>query len=60
MSGIVTTVLDLLGAVLVVAGLALFVGQWSPPAGLAVAGVGLLVVSWLADLLGGRRGGERR
>lgn len=60
MSGIVTTVLDLLGAVLVVAGLAVLVGQWSPPAGLAVAGMGLLVVSWLADLLGDHRGGDSR
>lgn len=46
---LITTILDLLGLVLVVAGLALAAGLLFVPAGFAVAGLGLLGVSWLLD-----------
>lgn len=44
-----TTVLDLLGFVLLVLAIALLVAQWSTPAALAAAGAGFLAVSWLVD-----------
>ena len=47
-----TDVLDLLGALLVVAGVALGVGLlWGVPAALGAAGVCLLSLSWLIDRL---------
>lgn len=49
-----TSWLDLLGILLVVAAAALAVGLWFLPAGVAVAGVGLLIASWLIDR---RKGG---
>ncbi len=49
-----TSWLDLLGILLVVAAAALTVALWFLPAGVAVAGVGLLVASWLIDR---RKGG---
>lgn len=45
----ITTILDLLGLVLVVAGLSLAAGLLFAPAGFAVAGLGLLGMSWLLD-----------
>lgn len=45
-----TTILDLIGLLLLV--LALAVVGWSmaaPPAGIAAGGVGVLAVSWLVD-----------
>ncbi|TQL58538.1 hypothetical protein FB461_1953 [Rarobacter faecitabidus] len=50
MHSLITTVLDLLGAVLIVIALALAAGAWWTPAGVFVAGVGLVAVSWLVDL----------
>ena len=44
-----TTVLDLLGFVLLVLAIALLVAQWSTPAALAAAGAGFLAVSWYID-----------
>jgi hypothetical protein len=47
---LVTDVLDLLGALALVAAAALVAGLWlSWPGGLATAGLGLLAVSWLID-----------
>lgn len=61
---LVTDVLDLLGALLLVTAAALAAGVWlTPPAGLAVAGAGLLGVSWLIDHSRKRRprsGGDDR
>lgn len=42
-----TDVLDLVGLLLVVAGVALAVGVWQVPAGVITGGVGVLVVSWV-------------
>lgn len=44
-----TTVLDLVGALLIVGALALVVAAWSVPAAIGVMGVGVLVLSWLID-----------
>lgn len=44
-----TTLLDLVGVLLLVLGIALAVALWFIPAGVAVAGVGLLGTSWLID-----------
>lgn len=44
-----TTLLDLAGALLLVLGIALAVALWFVPAGVAVAGIGLLGTSWLID-----------
>lgn len=52
MKGLLTTVLDVLGSVLIVAAVAVLAFELEPTAlvrGLAVAGGGLLVVSWIAD-----------
>lgn len=52
MKGLLTTVLDVLGSVLIVAALAVLAAELDVTfwvRGLAVAGVGLLVVSWVAD-----------
>lgn len=45
----VTTVLDLLGALLLVVAVAVLVWPWSAAGALAAAGVGVLAVSWLVD-----------
>lgn len=52
MRALLTTVLDLLGLVLIVAALAVWAAVLDPNAwvrGFAVAGVGLLLVSWITD-----------
>lgn len=52
MKGLLTTVLDLLGAVLIVLAVAFLAAELEVTAlvrWLGVAGVGLLLVSWLAD-----------
>lgn len=49
-----TSWLDLVGILLLVVGAALTVALWFLPAGVAVAGMGLLVASWLIDR---RKGG---
>lgn len=50
-----TTLLDLAGSLLVIAALAVAVGFISIAGGLGVAGVGLLVLSWLIDQRDARR-----
>ncbi|WP_309129471.1 hypothetical protein [Microbacterium sp.] len=55
-----TTLLDLLGALLVIAALAAFVGTFTIAGGLGVAGVGLLALSWLIDRRAAGRGKEPR
>lgn len=52
-----TTVLDLIGMVLLVVAASLLVAQWSTPGAVAVAGAGLIGVSWVVDhqQKGGRR-----
>lgn len=49
MLSLITSILDLLGLVLVVAGLSLAAGLLFLPLGVAVAGAGLLLVSVLLD-----------
>jgi CHASE2 domain-containing sensor protein len=49
-----TSWLDLAGILLVVVGAALAVALWFLPAGVALAGLGLLSASWLIDR---RKGG---
>ena len=44
-----TTLLDLLGALLVIAALAIFIATFTIAGGLGVAGVGVLTLSWLID-----------
>lgn len=44
-----TTLLDLAGVLLLVLGIALAVALWFVPAGVAAAGAGLLLTSWLID-----------
>lgn len=44
-----TTLLDLLGALLLIIAAAVLVATWTTPGALAVGGVGLLVLSWLVD-----------
>ena len=47
--GVVSDVLDLLGSLLIVLGVALFVSAWSLPAAFVVAGVLVLLLSWNTD-----------
>lgn len=47
-----STVLDLVGCLALLAGIVLFVAQWSLPGALGVSGVGLLALSWLVDRKG--------
>lgn len=54
MIGVLTSILDLLGLLLLVAAVAVLVGGWTLPGALGVAGVGLLAVSWLVDRRQGR------
>lgn len=51
----VTSVLDLAGALLLVVALAVLVWPLSVPGALAAAGVALLLLSWLVDRLAGAR-----
>ena len=44
-----TSWLDLVGALLVVAAVVVLVWPWSAAGALAAAGVGVLAVSWLVD-----------
>lgn len=54
-----TTILDLIGALLLVLAGGLFLGSvLGVPAGLAAAGAGLLALSWLIDFAK-RKGGKR-
>lgn len=56
-----TTLLDLIGALLVIAALAVFVSTFTIAGGLGVAGSGLLALSWLIDRqAAGNRKGEPR
>lgn len=50
-----TTLLDLGGSLLIIAALAVAVGVVSIAGGLGVAGIGLLVLSWLIDKRAARR-----
>ena len=47
-----TTALDLIGALLIILAVAVFVWPWSVAGALALAGVGVLGLSWLADRKG--------
>lgn len=49
MHGHITTVLDAVGLLLIVIGVGLAVGVYSPAGGFAASGVALLLGSWLAD-----------
>lgn len=49
MLSLLTTILDLAGAVLFIAGLAFAAGLLFVPAAFLVAGAGLLLLSWLFD-----------
>ena len=51
----VTTVIEIAGALLLIAGAAVWVAGFSVPAALAVAGVGLIGLSFLVSVLGGRK-----
>jgi uncharacterized membrane protein YqgA involved in biofilm formation len=51
-----TTMLDLIGALLLIVALGLAVAAWSVPAALAAAGMSLLLLSWLVDKLNKSRG----
>ncbi|WP_168404742.1 hypothetical protein [Arthrobacter silvisoli] len=53
-----TTILDLLGALLLIVALGLAVAAWSVPAALAATGAALLFLSWLADKLNKSKGGS--
>jgi hypothetical protein len=55
-----TTLLDLAGSLLIIAALAVAVAMFTIAGGLGVAGVGLLVLSWLIDQRATRRGKETR
>lgn len=46
---LVTTVMELCALLLLIAAAAVAVAAWSLPAGLATAGLGLLVGSWLVE-----------
>ena len=50
----VSTVLDLLGSLLVVLGVALFVASWSLPAAFMAAGLLVLLLSFATDRKGAR------
>lgn len=45
----ITSVLDLLGVVLILLAIGLFVAQWTVPGALGVSGAGVLALSWLID-----------
>lgn len=49
-----TTVLDLVGALLLIVAVAVLVWPFSVAGALALAGVGVLALSWLADWKRGR------
>lgn len=49
-----TTALDLIGALLIILAVAVFVWPLSTAGALALAGVGVLLVSWIADWKRGR------
>jgi hypothetical protein len=49
-----STVLDLVGCLALLAGIVLFVAQWTIPGALGVSGAGLLALSWLVDRKGKR------
>lgn len=51
-----TTLLDLIGALLLITALAVFVSTFTIAGALAVAGIGVLVLSWLIDRQSTRRG----
>lgn len=56
MPALVTDVLDLLGVLVLVAAAAIAVGLYvAVPAGLAIAGAGILATSWLIDHAARRR-----
>ncbi len=58
MAGVVdvlTTCLELVGAILVITAVALWLAAWSVPLALAVAGVLLVVLSGVVTWLSGRR-----
>lgn len=55
-----TTLLDLAGSLFIIAALAVLVGTFTVAGGLGVAGIGLLVLSWLIDQRASRRGKETR
>lgn len=46
---LVTSILDLVGLLLVVVAVSVLVASWSIPASIAAGGVGVLAVSWLID-----------
>lgn len=50
----VSTVLDLLGSLLVILGVALLVASWSLPAAFVAAGVLVLLLSFIIDRKGTR------
>ncbi len=50
----VTTVLDVLGLLLIAAGLSWYLWQWIGPLAVIVGGVLLMTGSWLAHSQGGR------
>lgn len=54
MRQLLSTVLDLLGLLLLVVAAAVAVAPYTAPGALAVAGVGLLGVSWISDRGRGR------
>lgn len=50
----VTTLLDLVGLLVIVAGVAVAVWPYFPPASFVAGGLGLLLISWLIDRKGGK------
>ena len=56
MRALLTSLLDLLGFLLLVLALVLLVAPVSTPGAVAVGGLGLLGVSWVVDLAMARRG----
>ena len=55
-----TSVLDLVGVLLLVLGIVLFIAQWSLPLAFVVGGVLVLAVSWLVDRAARAKAGGRR
>lgn len=49
MRDLASTLLDLVGGLLIVAALALWVASFSLPLALAAAGAGMLLLSWLPE-----------
>ena len=47
-----TTALDLIGALLIILAVAVLAWPWSVAGALALAGAGVLLLSWLADRKG--------